>query len=163
QGIKSVDSLPAGRVAIKEANFSTGANLGDDDLKQVALLPEIETVLLAGTKTTPTGLAQLHGLTTLRKIDLGTLRLPPASVEQLRKALPACQVTLREPTDVEVARQVLAGGGRVDVAAERNQRLSDISDVSKLPAGQYTLRSITLDATAPIDDAFLDELSELPF
>ena len=104
----------------------------------------------------------MQGLTTLRQVDLGTLRLPPTAVESLRKALPGCQVMAREPADVEVARAVLAAGGRVSVFTERNQLVRDLKATQQLPAGQYTLRAINLDDVAGIDDAALAKLGELP-
>jgi tRNA A-37 threonylcarbamoyl transferase component Bud32/Leucine-rich repeat (LRR) protein len=160
--VKAVESLPPGRVSVKDVNLTTGSSFSDDDLKQIAVLSDVESVSLSGTKVSQNGLAHLQGLTTLRQVDLGTLRLPPTAVESLRKALPGCQVLVREPADVEVARAVLGAGGHVTIFTERNQLLRDLKAIVQLPAGQYSLRAVNLDDISGIDDAALAKLSELP-
>lgn len=160
-GIKTIESLPPGRITIKDINLGTG-DFGDDDLKQLSVLSEVEFLSLAGTSTTSAGLAHLQGMATLKSVDLGTLRFAPTAVESLRKALPSAQVLVREPADVEVALAVLGAGGRVSVFTERNQLLPDIKDQRQLPAGQFTLRAINLDDVAAIDDGALARLGELP-
>jgi serine/threonine protein kinase/Leucine-rich repeat (LRR) protein len=161
--VKGAENLPPGRVSIREANLGTNGNFGDADLKSIGVLPEIESLTLAGTRVGPGGLAQLHGLTTLLKIDLGALPLPPSAVEQLQKSLPRCQVLVREQADAEVARQVLAAGGRVSIFTERNALLRDIDLTARLPAGKYSLRAVNLEDASNIDDAALQKIDELQF
>ena len=48
EGVKNIDSLPPGRVTVKEANLTTGASFDDEDLKQFAMLSEIEAIALQG-------------------------------------------------------------------------------------------------------------------
>jgi len=161
--VKGAENLPPGRVSIRAADLSTSGNFADADMKQLNLLPELETLTLTGTSVSSAGLFHLHGITTLLKVDLGTLPLPPTAVEQLRTKLPRCQIVVREQADAEVARQVLAAGGRVDVVTERNQLLREINVTAKLPAGKYSLRTINLDDAANIGDAALQKIGNLQF
>ena len=162
KALKTRESLPAGRVIVKEADLSTGLEIGDDDLKQLVVLPDIETLRLVNVPVTPVGLGHLHALATLKTIDLGTLRLPGEAVVALQKALPGCQVVSMEPADVEVARSVLAAMGRVTIVTERGLVLTDLVDAAKLPAGNYSIRAINLDDSPAATDEFLAKMNELP-
>jgi Leucine-rich repeat (LRR) protein len=162
QGLKTRDALPAGRVVVKEADLSSGMGMDDDDLKLLVSLPEIESLRLVNVSVSPAGLGHLHALATLKKIDLGTLRVPAAAVAALQKALPGCQVVSMEPADVEVARAVIAGMGRVTVVTERGLLHTDLNAVDKLPAGNYSIRAINLEDSAAATDEFLAQMVELP-
>ncbi len=163
EGVASIESLPGGRILIKAADLSTARGIADDDLRQLALLTEIEQVSLAGTKITRDGLLALTRLKKLRQLDLGTIELPPAAVSALRVALPECNIVLREPVDALFARQVLAAGGEVSVrAADDGKTLENIREAAQLPANRFILLSVKLDDDAAANDALLEHVGELP-
>ena len=44
EAVKNVESLPPGRVSVKEVNLTSGASFSDDDLKQIAVLSDVEAI-----------------------------------------------------------------------------------------------------------------------
>ena len=156
------EDLPSGRVSVIEVDATSAARFGDDDLKQLALLPRIESLSLAGAAVTPEGLANLHGLTTLKTLDLGALRLPVTALEGLRKALAGCQVVLKEAPNAEVARMVIAAGGKVSIVTDGGALVPDVADTSRLPGAGFVVRSVNAEGISAIDDAAAARLSDLP-
>jgi Leucine-rich repeat (LRR) protein len=162
ENLHARENLPPGRVSVKAVDATSAGRFGDEDLKQLALLPNVESLSLAGAAVTPEGLAQLHGLTTLKTLDLGSLRLPAAAVDALRKALTGCQVVLKEPPDAEVARMVLAAGGKVSIFTAEGKLVADIAETAALPAAGFFVRSVNAEGVSAIDDAAVARLSDLP-
>jgi Leucine-rich repeat (LRR) protein len=162
ENIRSREALPPGRIAVKQVDASTAAQFGDDDLAQLALLPQIESLNLTGAAITPEGLAQLHGLTSLKSLELGPIRLPAAPLEALRKALVDCKVTVKEPPDAEVARLVLAAKGRITLATLQGALIADLVETAKLPAEGFVVRGVNVEGIAAIDDALVGQLCDLP-
>jgi serine/threonine protein kinase/Leucine-rich repeat (LRR) protein len=160
-GIRSADDLPPGRLHVKRIELGAGASFGDDDLKELVKLPEIETLSLAGVAVTPAGLTTLYGLKSLKTLDLGALRLPPAALTALQTALGDCQILIKEPADLGVARLVLGLKGRVGIVTERGVVHGDIASETDLPAGAWQVRSIRLDGLAAANDAALAQFGEL--
>lgn len=161
-GLKSADELPPGRLNVKRVDLSTGTGLDDADLKELVMLPEVETLSLAGANITAEGLGHLHSLASLKTIDLGTLRLPPEAITALQQSLANCQVLIRQPADVAVARLVIGRSGRVSLVTERGQAYNEVADEAKLPAAAYSIRSINLGGIADVDDAALAQFADLP-
>lgn len=159
--LRSRETLPPGRVTVKHVDASSSARFGDDELQQLALLPEIESLSLAGVGITPDQLAQLHGLTTLKSLELGPLRVPPAALGALRKALAGCQIVVKESSDAEVARLVLAMKGKVTVATLAGDKLIDLGETAKLPADGFAVRAVNVEGIAGVDDALVARLSDL--
>ena len=163
KGIASVESLPSGRVTIKEADLSTARGINDDDVKQLQNLSAVESLSLAGASLKPDGLAPLFGLQSLRKLDLGTLNLQPQMVTQLKQTLKNCNVVIREPADVEFAKQILTAGGAINIQlAEQGTVYNDVRDPARLPAARFLLRGIKLDELPAVNDALFGRLGELP-
>ena len=75
-GLKTRESLPPGRIVVKAADLSPATGIGEDDLKQLVSLPEIESLSLVSVTLTPAGFAHLQGLASLKTIDLGTPHSP---------------------------------------------------------------------------------------
>jgi Leucine-rich repeat (LRR) protein len=126
------------------------------------MLPEIESLSLAGATISPDGLVNLHGLTTLRTLELGPLRMTAAPLDALRAALAGCKITVKEPPDTEVARLVLAAQGKVTLTTLAGTALTDLTETSQLPAEDYVLRSVNVEGLAGVDDALAARLSDLP-
>ena len=163
EGVAAVESLPGGRIVVKAADLSTASGITDDDLRQLALLADLEQLSLAGTKITREGLLSLVTLKKLRKIDLGTMEHSPTAVKRLRDALPECNVILREPADALFARQVLDIGGQVSVRpADEGKVLENIDNAAKLPRNRFVLVTATLDNRADCSDALLEHVPDLP-
>lgn len=160
--VRDADSLPPGRISLREVDLRASRGVREEDLKLLGVLGEVERIVLPNVPIGPQGLAPLHGLTTLRQLDLGTLALPPASLEGLRRALPECEVLAREPADREVARRVLGLGGRVTIVTERKEVRRGLTRVEDLPAGPFFLQAIDLGGASSADDAALAQLDELP-
>ena len=161
--VKNVESLPPGRVSVKEVNLTTGSSFADDDLKQIAVLSDVESISLSGTKVSQNGLAHLQG-----SHYAAAGRSGDASPAADRRGI-APQGAARVPGAgpragrCRAARAALAAGGHVAIFTERNQLLRDLKATAQLPAGQYSLRAVNLDDISGIDDAALAKLSELPF
>jgi len=162
ENVRDADSLPPGRISLREVDLRASRSVREEDLKLLGLLAEVERIVLPNVPIGPQGLAPLHGLTTLRQLDLGTLVLPPASLEALRRALPQCEVLLREPADREVARRVLGLGGKVTIVTERKEVRRGLARVEELPAGPFFVQAIDLAGLSVVDDAALAQIDELP-
>ena len=66
--------------------------VGDASLEVIGGLPELESLNLYGTSVTDEGLRKLSGLQKLRKLYLWQTKVTDKGVEELRKALPECEV-----------------------------------------------------------------------
>jgi serine/threonine protein kinase/Leucine-rich repeat (LRR) protein len=160
-GLKTQNALPMGRVVVKQIDLSTGANFGDEDLKSLVVLGEIELLNLVNANVTPAGLVHLQGLATLKTLHLPAHRLSDAALEAIARALPQCQVILKEPLDAEVAQEVVRKGGRVSVVTNSGADASEISRLEDLPGEMYWLRAIDLKGAKEIDTTCLLKLHEL--
>jgi serine/threonine protein kinase/Leucine-rich repeat (LRR) protein len=158
--VRDRNALPPGRVAVKKVDFSTGATFADDDLKQLVALPEIESLDLVNVNLSPAGLAHVQGLATLRRVQLAAHRLPATAVAAFQQALPNCEVSLKEPVDIEVAQAVVALGGRVTIVTEQGPL--EVTEARMLPAGMYSLRAINLAGAERLNPELLVKLHELP-
>lgn len=67
-------------------------SVGDASLEVIGGLPELESLNLYGTSVTDEGLRKLSGLQKLRKLYLWQTKVTDKGVEELRKALPECEV-----------------------------------------------------------------------
>ncbi len=160
-GLKARNALPAWRIAVKEVDLSTGAEFADDDLKQLILLPDLESLNLVTVNITPAGIAHIQGLKSLKSLNLAANRLPPAVLEAFQSALPQCKIALKEAIDAEVAMDIIGRAGRVTLATEQGTELADVSRADLLPSESYAIRAINLSDVAGIDDSALTKLHEL--
>lgn len=87
-GLKDLAPLPLESLALSLTNVS---NAG---MKDVANLKQLRTLILFSTAVTDAGLKELVGLKSLQWLDLfGSTRVTNTGAAELRKALPACQVS----------------------------------------------------------------------
>jgi Leucine-rich repeat (LRR) protein/tRNA A-37 threonylcarbamoyl transferase component Bud32 len=159
--VRSVEQLPPGRISLREVDLRASQSVGDEDLKLLGLLAEVERVVLPSVPLSPQGLAHLRGLTTLRQLDLGTLTLPPSSLKALREALPQCELIFREPPDREIARRVLSLGGQVTIVTERKEVRRGLKRVEELPAGPFLLQAVDVTGLSAAGDDLLAAMGEL--
>jgi serine/threonine protein kinase/Leucine-rich repeat (LRR) protein len=159
--LKAQNALPMGRVLVKQVDLSTGADFGDEDLKALVVLSEIESLNLVNASVTPAGLTYLQGLATLKTLHLPAHRLPGAAIEAFAKAMPQCEVVLKEPLDAEVAQEVIRKGGRVSMMTSSGADASEISRAEDLPDEMYWVRAIDLTGAKAIDANCLVKLHEL--
>jgi hypothetical protein len=71
-----------------------GTAVGDASLETIGGLPELESLNLYGTSVTDEGLKKLGGLKTLKKLYLWQTKVTEKGVEELKEALPECEVVL---------------------------------------------------------------------
>jgi Leucine-rich repeat (LRR) protein len=71
----------------------SSAKVTDEGLKGLASLAALEMLDLSGNdQVTDAGLKELAGLTSLQSLNLASTKVTKAGVEQLKKALPECQI-----------------------------------------------------------------------
>lgn len=160
-GLKARNALPSWRILVKEVDLSTGAEFADDDLKQLVLLPDLESLNLVTVNVTPAGITHLQGLKSLKLLNLAAHRLPPAVLEAFQQSLPQCKIALKEAIDAEVALDMIGRQGRVTLVTEQGTELADVSRADALPRESYSIRAINLSEVAGIDDSALVKLHEL--
>ena len=98
--VERIGDLEAAIAAYKEGGIKAltvaDRNLSDDDLLRLKNLPgleQLEQLNLNGNQLTDAGLAHLHSLTSLEKLDLGKCyRLTNAGVKLLKNQLENCDV-----------------------------------------------------------------------
>ncbi len=70
-----------------------GTGVTDAGLAQIVRVRQLAVLDLSSTRVTSGGIGQLAACTELRELDLSGADVDEASVEQLRQALPRCQIT----------------------------------------------------------------------
>lgn len=156
------EDLPPGRLKVLKVDLASNRTVTDDDLKQLIALSDLESLSIAGTKITPVGIDHLHGLSSLKTIDLGSLPLTSTSIETLAAALPDCKIERREPADRLVAKWVLSVGGKCSIAGESGAAAVDlVSATTVLPEGPIRVEKINLTDCKLTSDAPLAQLAEL--
>ncbi len=76
--------------------------LTDNGLEQLKGLTKLEWLDLSSTRVTDAGLVHLKGLTRLERLDLSDTRVAEEGIEELRKALPNCEVFMRSQKDKDM-------------------------------------------------------------
>jgi serine/threonine protein kinase/Leucine-rich repeat (LRR) protein len=160
-GVRARNALPMGRIVVTGVDLSTGAEFGDDDLKQFVHLVDIESLNLVTVNVTPTGIAHLQGLKSLKSLHLVTRRLPPVVIQAFEKAMPQCKVVLKEPLDAEVARDVIGRQGRVTLLTDQGVETSEVATADALPREGFAIRAINVADMPGIDDAAIAHWHEL--
>jgi serine/threonine protein kinase/Leucine-rich repeat (LRR) protein len=160
-GIRARNALPVGRISVKEVDLSTGAEFSDEDLKKFVSLVDIESLNLVTVNVTPAGIGHLQGLKSLKTLHLAARRLPPAVLEAFQRAMPQCQVVLKQPLDTEVARAAIGRQGRVTVVTPQGTEWADVATTDALPSDDYLVRAINLSGVQGIGDDALAHLNEL--
>ncbi len=160
-GIRARNALPMGRISVKEVDLSTGAEFSDDDLKKFISLVDIESLNLVTVNVTPAGVTHLQGLKSLKTLHLAARQLPPAVLEAFQRAMPQCQVVLKQPLDTEVARASIGRQGRVTIVSPQGMEQADIATTDALPSEDFLVRAINLSGAQAVDDSALVKLREL--
>jgi len=160
--VEKKTDLPRERFDLLSVDLSDNPTVGDDDLKALAGLTKVENVKLSGTAVTAAGLQHLHGLTSLKAIDLGSLHLDESSVDSLENALPGCVVELKPSADRETAIWVLSQKGRVTISTPDGDETAETGDIQQLPKGEFALREVYLDEAAAIGDADIERFKDVP-
>jgi serine/threonine protein kinase/Leucine-rich repeat (LRR) protein len=159
--VEKKTDLPRERFQLVAVDLSANPNVGDDDLKVLAGLTNVDDLKLSGTAITTAGLRHLHGLTSLKSIDLGSLHLDKSSVDALENALPGCVVHRKPSADRETAIWVLSQNGRVTISTSDGDETSEIRDIGQLPKGRFALREVYLDEAASVGDADIKRFEDV--
>lgn len=70
----------------------SSTRIGDDGLKELEDLDDVEVLDLTGTLITDAGLDHLKGLTRLQMLVLDGTHVTPAGIDTLRQSLPAVAI-----------------------------------------------------------------------
>ncbi len=142
--------------------IAQGSNVVNDALlEDLKVLPQLSELDLEGSAVTEVGLAHLRKMPSLRKINLGYLRVAKNSVDAIRQALPeaADNIVWHGPRDRVAAEWVLAQGGTVRVIASDPML---VSDAKQLPENRdFRLDQVHLANKADVQDADLAVLKDL--
>jgi len=85
--------LISGHQTLRELNLSMNADVGDDAMKELAELKNLETLWIFDTNVTDAGLKHLSGLKQLKSLYVMHSRVTDNGVRELQQALPECQIT----------------------------------------------------------------------
>jgi internalin A len=83
-------------VELKSLNLN-GTKVTDAGMRHLAAITKLWSLSVSRTKVTTAGLKQLQACSQLRLLDADDTSLTPADVHELRKLMPAVQVTIRYP------------------------------------------------------------------
>ncbi|MDP6447032.1 MAG: protein kinase, partial [Pirellulaceae bacterium] len=161
QAVRARADLPSDRFVVIAVDASGVKQFGDEQAQQLAGLAKLTSLKLQKTQVTPTGLAHLHGLVTLRDLDLGAMRIPAATLTQLSGALADCRIEHRDPPDDAIAKWLLSSGGGVTVRAADGSS-HELQGGDSLPQGPFVVVAIE-DAAEPGAEiaAQLSDLAQL--
>ncbi len=159
--VDKVGDLPGEHFRITAVDLSGNPKISNSDLASLQGLPHVAQLLLDGTAVTDEGVATLGKVRSLKTVDLGSLRIAPATVAQLKQALPGCEV-IEKPTDRwATTRWVLASGGNVTAVLPDGQAIAEIVDPVQVPAGPFVLSEIHLADQPKLTDADLERFRGL--
>ncbi|MBX3415762.1 MAG: protein kinase [Pirellulales bacterium] len=155
--LKQRHELPLGRFRLRAIDLSHRAQITDDDLRQVAGLTDVESLLLAGTGVTDAGLASIAAAKSLRELDLSQTAVSDRGVAALA-ALPALEQLFL--TDTTIGDDAVRSLRRLEYLshlglAGTKVTQASLADLAHMPA----LRWLSL-ARVPLDDRVLAELSQ---
>lgn len=159
--IAKVGDLPGEQFRIIGVDLSGNPKVTDGDVALLDKLPHIAQLKLDGTNVTDKGIAALAKIQTLQAIHLGSLRIAPATIAQLKQALPGCDV-IEKPTDRwATTRWVLANGGSVTAVLPDGQAIAEIVDPVQVPAGPFVLSEAHLADRPKLTDSDLERFRGL--
>lgn len=162
--VEKLTDLPPEKLHVTGIVAQGSSEVDDVLLKDLMALPKLTEIDLDGSAVTENGLLQLRKVSSLKKINLGYLRVAKSSVDGLRQALPqaADNITWKGPRDRVAAEWVLAQGGKVRVIVSEPVF---VSDAKQLPENRdFRLDEIHLVNKADLQDndlAVFKDLSEL--
>lgn len=156
--VRRLADLPAADFKVTTVRLTGMRELSAPVLAGLAELTELKRLDLTGSGATTPTLDTIEPLKQLRDLALGQLDLDPLRVEGLRAALPECRITWDRSSDRDVATWVCQRSGWVSVALPNGELQTELKEGTPLPAGPFTLRTISLRDCADLTD---DELSRM--
>lgn len=159
--VKNAGDLPEPRFKVVSIDLSGNPEVGDKELAQIAKLDSLENLKLGGTGITSAGLAQLHGLKSLKEVDLGSLQLAKPAVDGLKNALGDKVVKIKPSSDIVAAHRLVELKGKVTVETPDGESIRDVATAEELPKGLFTLRQADLRGLPAVNDEALVVLKDL--
>ncbi len=138
---------------------SNVTDAGLDHLKGCEMLWRVE---LGGTQVSDAGLIGLAGSPRLAYLDLANTRISLRGYEQIKAALPACQITWSEPNR-RIAENVLALGGNVEIGSPGQAGSRAVKATADLPDEFFQVRRVSLAGVAKPLERLPQSLSELRY
>ena len=159
--VRRLADLPAADFKVTTVRLTGVRELSAPVLAGLAELTELTRLDLTGSGATTPTLDVIEPLKQLRELALGQLDLDPLRVEGLRAALPECRITWDRSSDRDVATWVCQRGGWVSVALPNGELQTELKQGTPLPAGPFTLRTISLRDCADLTDEELSRMAGL--
>jgi len=141
--IKRGDKLPEGKFTIKGLNAELSKEVQDDDVKRIAQLRELDTLIIASTSVTNEGIAHLTALPQLHALFVGGLPLTDDGILPLKKfSLLKLHIGETKITDASIP--LIAGFDKLDelnlfkvaITDEGLKGLAKLQSLRKLMIGQ---------------------------
>lgn len=153
---KNRNDLPLGRFRLRAIDLTNQNKIGDEDLRQVAGLTEVESLRLAGTGLTDAGIAHLAAAKSLRELDLSQTAVTDRGVAPLAELSALEQLFLTDTAVGDDGIRSLRRLERLSHLALSGTKVTaaSLADITQLPA----LRWLSL-ARLPLDDAVVAELA----
>ncbi|MBI1903292.1 MAG: leucine-rich repeat protein [Planctomycetia bacterium] len=139
-----------------------GTQVTDAGLAHFQDCKNLTALYLGGTRVSDAGLADLASLPGLTGLDLVNTRISLGGFEQLKAAMPKCQITWSEPNRA-VAESVLALGGSVEIGARDKLESRAIQAAGELPRDYFQVRRVSLAGVAKPLEKLPEQLSLLTF
>ncbi|MCX7422547.1 MAG: leucine-rich repeat protein [Planctomycetia bacterium] len=157
----------AGLALFKDRNNLTNLTLSDTLVTDAGLAHfkdcmNLTSLVLFNTQVSDAGLSVLASLPSLIGLNLGNTRISLRSHEQLKAALPKCQITWFEPNR-NVAESVLALGGTVEIGTLDKPESRPIKVVADMPGDYFQVRRVSLAGVTKPLDQLRPQLSLLTF
>lgn len=156
--VTDIDRLPTTKFHIVGVMNRQSREIDDELVAQFKNLSQLAELDLDGSAVTDEGVEHLREIKTLRKVNLGYLRLAKSSVDELEQLLPEGEVIWHGPRDRAAAEWVLSQGGKVRIHASESQF---VADLESLPDRDFTLEEIHLVNLPDFDEAELAVLKDL--
>ena len=136
--------------------------VSDAGLAHIKDCQSLSHLYLRTIRVSDAGLPDLASLPNLAGMDLRNTRLSLRGHEQLKAALPKCQITWSEPNR-SVAESVLALGGTVEIGSLDKPESRPIKVTADLPSDYFQVRRVSLTGVTKPLDLLRPQLSLLTF
>jgi len=128
-----------------------GTQVSDAGLSHFKEFKNLTNLILDDTRVSDVGLPDLAGLRVLVALNLPNTRISLSGYEQLKVALPKCNITWSEQNR-SVAESVLALGGTVEIGPRDGLESRPIKAAADLPRDYFQVRGVSLaDVAKPLD------------
>lgn len=151
--VTEVAQLPSQRFHIVGISNRQSRDIDDAVVGQFKQLKQLAELDLDGSAISDDGVDALREIPTLRKINLGYLRIAKRSADELSQVLPDAEVVWHGPRDRAAAQWVLEQGGKVRIRASESQL---VSQAAALPDNRdFILEEIHLVNLPKLDETEL--------